>query len=128
MAKKRDYTPMKHNKYALGNTGGRPPKYKDSTELDEKCKEYFEKCIESKDCPSIFGLTLFLGFCDSNALKDYEEKSDEFSRIIKRAKTVIKLAYELRGNTMDIFLLKVMGVFESNTDLGKTFKVQVIEE
>jgi len=96
------------NKYALGNNGGRPPKFDNPEQLENKCIDYFNYCIEEGEKVTITGLTLYLGFCDRSSLKDYIDKK-EFSHIIKRAKLVVENSYESNGNTIDIFALKNMG-------------------
>lgn len=83
------------NLFALGNSGGRPPKYKNSEDLFNKCNEYFEttKNSSGKYQPTIEGLTLYLGFHDRRSLIDYAEK-EEFTHVIGRAKGFIKSCYE----------------------------------
>ena len=98
----------KGNKFALGNNGGRPPKYGSPEELEQSCIDYFEYCNKEGEKATITGLALFLGFCDRSSLSDYAEKK-EFSHIIKRAKLVVENSYELSGGTIDIFALKNMG-------------------
>ena len=98
----------KGNKYALGNTGGRPPIFESPEQLEEKCIGYLKHCIETKEKPTITGLTLFVGFCSRMSWNDYQEK-DEFSYIVKRAKMTIENSYEQSGGTFDIFALKNMG-------------------
>lgn len=108
----------KGNKYALGNNGGRPPKYKTPEELNKKCIEYFDYCEENKIRITISGLPLFLGFSCRSNLDKYAEKSQEFKYIIKRAKLVIADAKENEGRAVDIFALKQMGWKDSkSTDI-----------
>lgn len=123
------------NKFALGNKGGRPPKYETADELTDAVISYFEyiegdlkeeipyeniitgqleirKVWEREpEPPTITGLALFLGFESRQSMYDYE-KGDEFSYIIKRARTIIENGYELdlRGkfSTGAIFALKNM--------------------
>ena len=108
----------KGSKYAIGNNGGRPPKYKTVKEIEPKIDAYFEyikgefkikknrvqvnektQIIESKEwtrqpeVPTITGLALFLGFADRSSLYDYK-KRDKFSYAIKRALTVIEHYHE----------------------------------
>ena len=96
------------NKFALGNSGGHPPIYKDPKLLYDKCFNYFEDCIDNEEKPTITGLTLYLGFCSRNSLDDYADK-EEFFHIIKRAKLTVENSYERAGKTIDIFALKNMG-------------------
>lgn len=98
----------KGNKYALGNSGGRPPIYNDPIILYDKCVDFFEYCIESKEKATITGLALFLGFCSRGTLNEYAKK-DKFSDIIKRAMLTVENSYEQSGGTIDIFALKNMG-------------------
>ncbi len=81
---------VKNNKYALGNTGGRPPKYKSVIDIEKKISEFFN----DNDKPTITGLTLYLGFESRQSLYDYKERQ-EFTYPIKRALTVIEHYYEL---------------------------------
>lgn len=94
-----------HNKYALGNKGGRPPIYNSPEELAIEIHNYFEQ--DSK--ATITGLALFLGFESRSSLDDYSKRSDEFSFIIKRAKLAVENSYEQSGQAFDIFALKNMG-------------------
>jgi hypothetical protein len=111
----------KGNKYAIGNNGGRPPKYKSAKELEAQINAYFDhiqgekrgrKWIRPAEAPTVTGLALFLGFASRQSLLDYKEKQ-EFTDIIKRAVTVIEHGYELKlsGTTATgaIFALKNMG-------------------
>lgn len=94
-----------HNKYAIGNKGGRPPIYNSPEELATEIHNYFEQ--DSK--ATITGLALFLGFESRSSLDDYSKRSDEFSFIIKRAKLAVENSYEQSGQAFDIFALKNMG-------------------
>lgn len=99
----------KGNKYALGNTGGHPPKFKSVEELAAKVNDFFEYCVNDKIKPTITGLTLYLGFAARSSLDDYVLKSDQYAYIIRRAKLAVENSYELSGQTIDIFALKQMG-------------------
>lgn len=99
----------KGNKFALGNTGGRPPYFKTVEEMEKKITAYFNYCRQYKEKLTITGLTLYLGFCQRSALDDYAAKNNEFSHIIKRAKLAVENGYEINGQTIDIFALKNMG-------------------
>ena len=88
------------------HAGGRPPLFKDASELEKRIEDYFQKCqpeilkdqngdmIISKsglpavklNPPTITGLALYLGFCSRQSIYDYENRNDEFSYIIKRAR------------------------------------------
>lgn len=106
---------------------GRPPKYKNKEELQDKITEYFEKGMRKKKVvvgpvtnrsmveipvPTITGLALFLGFESRQSFYDYE-KNEEFTYTIKKARTFIEREYEellSTGNvTGAIFALKNMG-------------------
>jgi hypothetical protein len=99
----------KGNKFALGNTGGKPPRFETPAELAAKITEYFDYCIKEKEKVTITGLILYCGFCDRQALDGYVDKSEEFALTVKRAKTAVTHSYEMRGNAIDIFILKNMG-------------------
>jgi len=99
----------KGNKFALGiTTNGRPPAYENVKDLENKCFEYFKHCVDTKEKPTITGLTLFVGFCSRSSWDDYKKK-EEFSYIVKRAKMTVENSYEQSGSTFDIFALKNMG-------------------
>jgi hypothetical protein len=97
------------NKYALGNTGGRPAAYETPEDLLKEAIGYFDYCNENNIKATITGITLFLGFSSRSSLDDYCNKSEEFAYIIKRAKLAVENSYELSGETIDIFALKNMG-------------------
>jgi hypothetical protein len=103
-----DMAAPKRNLFALGNNGGRPPKYKTPEELFERCVKYFESSIELGEKITITGLALFLGFASRNTLYEYEKK-EEFKYIIKNAMLVVENSYERNGTNFDIFALKNMG-------------------
>jgi len=98
----------KGNKFALGNTGGRPAHFETPEELEKKCAEYFTHCQDNEEKPTITGLTLFVGFSSRSSWDDYDKKN-EFSYIVKRAKLAVENSYENHGQTIDIFALKNMG-------------------
>ena len=93
------------NKYAIGNTGGRPPMFATRGELADRVNEYFNQ--DGKH--TITGLTLFLGFESRSSLDAYCDKNEEFKYIIKRAKLCVENSYERSGQAFDIFALKNMG-------------------
>jgi len=85
----------KGNLYALGNNGGRPPKFEDWEVMHKKIHEYLEwEEINSKGKYALAGLALFLGFATRDSLYDYEKKSEEFSYIIKRFKLFLTYYHE----------------------------------
>ena len=115
------------NKYALGNNGGRPPKFDEENEEDVErlyslCEEYFiyiegEPEVREPQPPTVTGLTLFLGFADKSSLYDYTKKS-VFFHPIKRALTRIEQYHETAITGGDkcvgnIFALKNMGWADS---------------
>lgn len=111
--------------------GGRPRHYDDPDVLQKTVDEYFEfiKGLKtqkvdpsgnitetwerSPEPATITGLTLFLGFNDRQSLYDYE-KNEQFSGIVKNARTRVECEYEKKLTTMQapagsIFALKNMG-------------------
>lgn len=127
------------NQYAIGNNGGRPPHYETPEELTTACDAYFEYILgefhtekqavlnpeteqtEMKDVKvwdrfpepaTVTGLALYLGFCHRSSLDDYSKK-EEFSHIIKKARSRVEHAYEKNlyadKPTGAIFALKNMG-------------------
>ena len=117
----------KGNQFALGNNGGRPPKFESANELAEAINEYFNKGVNKRqikvgsgknaqmieiEIPTITGLCLYIGFESRQSFYDMEKK-DEFTYIVKRARMFIENEYEEQlqvGNTIGaIFALKNMG-------------------
>jgi len=117
------------NKFALGNKGGRPAFYKTPQELEEKITEYFDYCQENEERITLTGLVLYLGFAELRSFFDYEERKDEFSQVIKRAKHVVMALHEerLSGTTPtgSIFWLKNHGWKDTqqidHTNAGNAF-------
>jgi hypothetical protein len=107
-----------------GNPNGRPPKYKNPEELQERVDDYFKNLPTTKvvagddvvDVPvaTITGLALHLGFCDRASFYDYENR-DDFSHAIKSARLRIENDYEMQlrtarvGHAGVIFALKNLG-------------------
>lgn len=87
---------------------GRPLKFETPEILQEKINAYFKDCDENNIPYSITGLAMALD-TDRITLVNYEEKP-EFIDTVKRAKTKIENAYEMRliekGRSGDIFALK----------------------
>lgn len=117
----------KGNKYALGNNGGRPPKYKDAKELEEQIEAYFisiydEENEEWSRRPMITDLALFLGFADKMSLYEYAKK-EEFTYSIKRALSIVESEYEnmleSKASTGAIFALKNMR-WKDKTEVDQT--------
>jgi len=104
------------------NPVGRPRKYKTPEELQAKIDEYFETSKKF----AVGKLGYFLGFEDRQSLKDYIDRKDEFSCIVRKAKYFIEGEYELllqeNNVTGIIFALKNMG-WKDKQDIH-----QVIEE
>lgn len=112
------------NQFALGNNGGRPPKFESAEHLQTEIDNFFNSLkprkvtsddneIEGWAIPAtITGLALYLGFESRQSLYDYE-KNEEFSYVIKNARLRVENAYELnlhfKNPTGSIFALKNMG-------------------
>ncbi len=147
------------NQYAVGNNGGRPKHYETPEELAIDCDAYFiyimgESHMEKKmvpnpltleqeekeilvwdrhpEPPTITGLSLYLGFSHRSSLKDYIDKGNEFSHIIKKAKSRVEHSYEKMlyadKPTGSIFALKNMGwvdrqEIEQTTVTTQVFKI-----
>ena len=103
---------------------GRPLKFKNVEELQEKIDAYFASCDEEEEPITITGLALALD-TTREILCDYEER-DEFSNAIKKAKLRVQHAYEKRlvkrGNGGDIFALKNFG-WKDTKELDGSFDV-----
>lgn len=101
---------------AAGKTVGRPPKYKNKEEIEEKISAYFKECegeilkddrgkvvfdkfgnpvIINQKPPTVTGLALALGFSTRLSLLNYQGKK-EFMNTITRAKTMIEAYTEQR--------------------------------
>jgi hypothetical protein len=106
-----------------GGDPGAPRVFKTPKELADAITKYFKsppiKTIRNRDNEeiqvpilTITGLCLELGFCSRQSFYDYE-KTEGFSYIIKRARTLIEHEYEVMlqtGNTTGaIFALKQFG-------------------
>jgi hypothetical protein len=89
----------KYNVYALNNDGGRPAYYDTPEKLDEKVSEYFQFCVDNKEELTMSGLVLYLGFSSRSSLRDYRQRSKEFSHIIERATMCVEKAYEMELHT-----------------------------
>jgi len=76
------------NLFALGNTGGQPPKYDDPKVMNKKIAEYLDyEDADKKTGKGIYtlsGVALFLGFASVQSMYDYEKRSEEFSYVINR--------------------------------------------
>lgn len=126
---------------------GRPPKFKNAEELQNKIDAYFKNCPDKKQLvtkigdvveipmPTISGLCYYLGFESRQSFYDYE-KEEKFSYTIKRARLFIEKEYEqlLQGNncTGAIFALKNFGWVDKTeveqTNINKTpLAVEIIE-
>ena len=116
-------------------TAGRPLKYKTTEDLEKHIQDYFDKCVpefvkdengkaltDSKghpvinfNPPTLTGLALHLGFESRQSVYDYENRKDEFSYTIKRARLLCEHWTEkalLSGNVAPaagIFVLKNYG-------------------
>lgn len=100
----------------MANLIGRPPKYTNSEEIQDKIDKYFHECkgeiLKDKDGniifdkygqpvvlnavpPTITGLALALGFATRKSLLEYQGKA-EFVNTITRAKSLIEKYTEER--------------------------------
>jgi len=67
---------------------GRPRRFSNAHELQDKIANYFHACKEQQRIPTVSGLTYSLGFADSSALQYYATKckaASHFSRTIRMA-------------------------------------------
>ena len=114
----------KGNQYAVGVNC----LFKDSDTLQDAINKYFNEGVNTRDIivgkgkdkqtiqievPTITGLCLYLGFESRQSFYDYEQRSEKFSYVIKKARMRIESHYEeglQLGNTVgSIFALKNMG-------------------
>lgn len=73
---------------------GRPRKYNSPEEMQKAIEAYFKEIKLETRPPSVCGLALYLGFASRVSFFDYDDYSDEFSFIIKKAKTKIEQYHE----------------------------------
>jgi len=92
---------------------GRPARFDDPEKLQEAVDAYFDFCGETGENYTLTGLALFLGYETRQSIYDQEERGDEFSYIIKKARLKVENNYELtlftKNCTGAIFALKNMG-------------------
>lgn len=69
---------------------GRPRLYGSAVEFAAKIEAYFEARAADERPPTLAGLCVFLGFCDKQALTEYEGYGPEFSLPVKRARLRIE--------------------------------------
>jgi hypothetical protein len=80
------------NLFSIGNTGGRPPMYKNATEINIKLAEYLDfedflkKQGQGKGLYTIEGAMLYLGFASRQSFHDNIERDSEFSYVLNRFK------------------------------------------
>ena len=74
---------------------GRPLKFKTVKELSTKIDAYFKMCDEKEKPYTVAGLALFLDV-DTDTIRNYEKKSDDFFGTIKRAKQKIEEQLETK--------------------------------
>lgn len=100
----------------MAHAGGRPPKYKNVEEIEDKIEQYFKSCegeplrdadgnpmldkwqnpiMINQKPPTITGLALALGFASRQALLNYQAKK-EFNDTITRAKSRVEEYAESR--------------------------------
>ena len=108
---------------------GKPPLIKSPEEMELKIVDYFTNCPDKRvevvfdtegnsheiliDCPTLSGMTEFLGFVDRHSMYDYIRKP-EYTHTIKKAYTAITRHYEKIGasgkaQAFIIFMLKNLG-------------------
>lgn len=110
---------------------GRPLKFATPELAQSKIDDYFNEC-DKKGIPyTITGLAMALD-TDRLTLIKYEEKPD-FIDAIKRAKTKIENAYELRliekGRSGDIFALKNFGWTDrQEIDNIETTRIVIVDD
>jgi hypothetical protein len=80
------------NLFSIGNTGGRPPFYKNADEINAKLAEYLDfedytkKQGQGKGLYTLEGAMLYLGFATRQSFYDNIDRNEEFSYILHRFK------------------------------------------
>ena len=119
----------KGNKFALGNKGGAPPKFKTVEELEECIKKYEEYLKNEDKPPTMAGLAYYTGV-DRQTLYNYKNK-DEYFGTIKGFVDRILMTYEERSLTDStaglIFLLKNYG-YSDKQEIDHTTKGESIND
>ena len=127
----------KFNRYALGNTGGRPPHYETPEQLEAKCSEYFELVTTASGITKagVDGLTYHVGFKSRASWADYEKRSEEFSYIVHRVKLFVISCHEYNLHGFNwagsAFALKNMNPAEWRDETFVTqpvSKVEIVEK
>ena len=104
-------------------TAGRPWKFKTVEDLQQLIDAYFLRCKTENEPLTITGLAIALDTDRSTLIEYAENRGEEFSYTIRRAKTLVEQDYEKRlisrGNSGDIFGLKNFGwTDQQNIGLG----------
>lgn len=110
----------KKGKALAKNKGGRPTKY--SKKQLQKTKEYFNACLESNDIPYIEEVALLLDVDESTVWEWAEdtENKEEFSKTIKKIKTLQKVALMRQSNDKDRFTPGLIFQLKANHGMKET--------
>lgn len=101
---------MGHKK--TGNAVGRPLIFKSEAELNDKIRQYFERC-EIKDKPfTMSGLALWLDI-DRTTLCNYGKK-DEYFNAIKRARAIVQASMEEKYLNGEVNVTAAIFSFKNN--------------
>lgn len=76
------------------NLGGRPLKFETPEEMQKVIDDYFARCIEKEEFPTISGLAFALDIT-TQSLRLYE-KRDKFFSTINKGKQRVEMAWEQR--------------------------------
>ena len=122
------------NLFAVGNTGGRPPRYDSPEELQKKVAEYLDwedECRNrdakgvGKGLYTISGCALFLGFATRDSFYDLEKRED-FSYTMKRFRLFMTHWNEQKLYYMGTFAgsqlwLKNFGGYKDESTVNENF-------
>lgn len=113
---------MAHKK--TGNAVGRPLIFKSEAELNDKIKQYFERC-EIKDKPfTMSGLALWLDI-DRHTLINYGKK-DEFFSTVKRARAIVEASTEEAYQKGDVNV--TAAIFSLKNNFGWVDRQEIKQE
>lgn len=121
---KRSKAPAK--KPAAGRLGGKPALFESAEALLEAITAYFDSLDDGENTkpPTMAGLAYALGFESRQSMYDYENRSEPYSYVVKRARLAIERHHESRLSgttpTGSIFWLKNHAGYVDKSEVDMT--------